>query len=359
MKNASIEKITKVVSHPNADRLDLVSVLGYQCVTEKGLHKTGDIIIYVQPDSVLPIDELWAEGYRKYAPSRIRAVKFRGEFSEGIIIKLDQVKGLIPVDINLEEGLDVSDYIKVIHYEPPVPNDLSAKGLLPYGIPKTDETRWENKIGSLPIDEVVDVTLKIDGQSWSAYYNVNTKEFGVLGRTREFKEIAQNKYTAHIKRYDIKTRLIEFCEANQVSLCIRGESYGPGIQSFGKNPHAKLSDGVAIFSVFNIDTHRYENKGDKYYFIDVARELELPTVPILEKNVVLVRDLIDKYSIGIKKINGAPFEGVVIKHGPYQITKHVILIDENIPEDKREFDDTKHYEGGSFKIINKDYDSNK
>ena len=33
MKIATIERITSVRHHPNADRLDLISILGYQCVT--------------------------------------------------------------------------------------------------------------------------------------------------------------------------------------------------------------------------------------------------------------------------------------------------------------------------------------
>lgn len=85
---ASIEKIISVVPHPNADRLDLVKVLGYQCVTERGLHTAGDLIVYIQPDSVLPVDAEWAETYRKYSPTRIKCVKLRGEFSEGVLLPM-------------------------------------------------------------------------------------------------------------------------------------------------------------------------------------------------------------------------------------------------------------------------------
>lgn len=88
MKIASIEKLISVEPHPNADRLDIVKVLGYQCVTERGLHNAGDLIVYIQPDSVLPEDAEWAESYRKYSPKRIKAVKLRGEWSEGVIFPM-------------------------------------------------------------------------------------------------------------------------------------------------------------------------------------------------------------------------------------------------------------------------------
>lgn len=358
-KIATVERIISVDAHPNADRLDLVKILGYQCVTEKGLHQAGDLIIYIQPDSVLPVDAAWAEGYRKYSPGRIRAVKLRGEFSEGIVVKFEQVSDFFPSIILLEEGYDVAPALGITHYEPPAPQDLSAKGLLPFGIPKTDETRWENKISHLPFGHPVDVTLKIDGQSWSAYYHIEKDEFGVLGRTMEYKQECSNKYTAHVERYDVKNKLTEYCKTHGVSLAIRGESYGSGIQSFESNPHAKLEPGLALFSVYNITERKYERLGDKHYFRNVAAELDIPHVPIVEENVILTRELVDKYSKELKKIDGKPFEGVVINHGAYTIqreAKVVELPDGTILNIEPKLEE---YAPNSFKVINLLYDSNK
>lgn len=372
MKIASVEKLISVEPHPNADRLDLVKVLGYQCVTEKGLHSAGDLIIYIQPDSVLPEDAAWAEGYRKYSPGRIKAVKLRGEFSEGIIVKFEQVREYLLNKLTCveeimqdastltgsAEGADVAAALDIKHYEPPLPQDLSAKGALPFGIPKTDEERWENITGRLPFGEKVDVSLKIDGQSWSAYYNFENKEFGVLGRTMEYKEDCSNRYTAQIERYDIKNKLTAYCEKYGVSLCIRGESYGDGLQAHSFNPHAKEKAGLAIFSVYNIRTRKYERRNDEFYFIRVAEELGLPTVPILERDVVLTQELIDKYSVGLKKIDGKPFEGVVINHGDYVIEResNIMVCPDGV---ERDVGGAKTYVAHSFKVINKNYDSQK
>lgn len=359
-KIATVERLISVEPHPNADRLDLVKVLGYQCVTERGLHKEGDLIIYIQPDSVLPDDAEWAESYRKYSPKRIKAAKLRGEFSEGIIVKFDQIPYFLESGFGWSQpGMDVADVLRVTHYEPPIPQDLSAKGFLPFDIPKTDETRWENKVDTLPFGERVDVTLKIDGQSWTAYYNLKTKEFGVAGRTLEFKAETVNNYTAHIEKYDIKNKLISYCEEHQVSLALRGESFGQGIQSRGNNPHSNVEKGLAIFGVYDIMNRRHTRPGDKHYFINVCDELELPKIPVIERDVILTQELIDKYSSGIKNLNGVPFEGVVINHGPYTISEDIVIEkSENNPE-KREFTNTKDFKAGSFKVINKPYDSNK
>lgn len=358
-KIASIEKLISVEPHPNADRLDLVKVLGFQCVTERGLHQAGDLIVYIQPDSVLPEDAKWAETYRKYSPTRIKAVKLRGHWSEGIIVKPSQLEEVDTfTDALITEGNDVSDLIGVTHYEPPLPQDLSAKGGLPCGIPKTDETRWENMKGTLPIGEVVDVTLKIDGQSWSAYYNVNEDEFGVLGRSMEYKADATNNYTAQLERYGIKEKLTTYCKELGTSICIRGESYGPSIQRGEHNPHSKAEHGLAIFSVWLIDERRYARKGDPFYFPAVAKILDIPTVPIIESDVVLTQELIDKYSIGLKKINNKPFEGVVINHGAYEITFPPKII--TMPDGSaRDVGGCLQFNAGSFKVINKNYDMNK
>lgn len=352
-KIASIEKIKSVVPHSNADRLDLITVLGYQCVTQRGLYKAGDIVIYIQPDSILP-EAPWAEDYRKYSPKRIKAVKLRGAWSEGIILNKDLLEGVIDTSIfnDTQIGRDVSDMLDIKHYEPPVPQDLSAKGLLPYGIGKTDEERWENMVHKLPYGELVDVTLKIDGQSWSAYYKVATDEFGVLGRTMEYKLDCQNNYTAQLARYDIENKLKNYCKKHNVSLCIRGESYGNGIQKGGHNPHSSKPAGLAIFSVYIIDERRYARKGDPLYFPNVCKEMDLPYVPFIETAAVLTEDLVQYYSSGVEFLNGQPFEGVVINHDAY--TREIDIDNEGF-SGKVQHDAP----AGSFKIINKNYDARK
>lgn len=325
--NATVEKILSVKNHPNADRLDLVQVLGYQCVTQKEMYKENDIIIYIRPDAILP-EEDWATEYRKYSPKRIKAVRLRNEWSEGIIVPIELVKSFLP-DI-LTVGQDVSELLNVKHYEPPVPQQLDARGLLPYNIPKTDEKRWEELMNKLPFNDKIDVTLKVDGQSWSAYYNLETDDFGVLSRNLEYKIECQNNYTNLVFKHDIQNKLINYCKENNVSLCIRGESYGEGIQSLKNNYHSKLEKNLALFSVYNITEKKYERKGSKFYFINVAKDLNLPTVEILENDVLLTQELINKYSVELTAINDNPFEGVVIQHSDM-----------------------------SFKIINKDYDSKK
>ena len=335
MKLATIEKIESVKKHPNADRLDLVTILGYQCVTQKGLYKAGDWVVYIKTDTVLPDDE-WAEGYKKYSPKRVKAVKLRNEWSEGVVLPWIEFfnewssKGNIAA-ITLVEGTDVSKHLNITKYEPPIPQDLKAKASrLPYEMPKTDENRWENMVKRLPIGELVDITLKIDGSSATYGYKLDEDSFFVTSRGQELNYDLVNNYTLPLGKYGIEGLLKEYCKKHNVSIALRGEVYGEGIQSMKKNPHSKLPKDVAFFSVYLIDEKRYARKGDKHYFVNVCKELNLPTVDMLQENVVLTEGLIDYYSKLDALISIGYFEGVVVQHS-----------------------------NGSFKIINKNYDSQK
>jgi RNA ligase (TIGR02306 family) len=328
MKLATIEKIDELLPHPNADRLEIVKVLGYQCVVPKDLHKEGDLVVYIQPDTVLPKDREWAEEYVKYSPSRVKAVKLRGEWSEGIVAPLSKWGN--KNWFNLEDiGMEISDEIGVVKYEPPLPKNESAVGGLPYQISKTDEERFENLGDKIPFGSVCDVTLKIDGQSATYGYKVDEDRFFVTGRRFEVASEEENRYSIHVEK--VKEKIVAYCKKYNLSLAFRGESYGNGVQGHGKNPHANKPHSLAIFSVWNIDERRYENYGSEHYFVNACEEMGLETVPLLQEDVEITPELLEHYSTGIKKLpNGDRFEGVVIQH-----------------------------EKGSFKVINKDYDANK
>ncbi|CAF0963114.1 unnamed protein product [Rotaria sordida] len=299
MKIATIERITSVRHHPNADRLDLVSILGYQCITSRDSFLPEQLVIFIQPDSVLPNDQSWAQPYLKYARPRVRAIKIRDEWSEGLIVPLtDNEK-------NLKEGDNVAEQLGIKHFEPIIIQDpTSILGPLPFNIPKTDEDRIENFQNNLPWNELVDVTKKIDGTSCSIYYSYEKKQFECL---------------------------INFCEQYQISLVLRGELYGGGIQKKVNNSYCTQSLQWAMFSVylFNINNKqgRYTRRktDDLLYFIKLAEHLNLPYVPLIENQVPLTQQLIDKYSCQVDITFG---EGVVIQH-----------------------------DHGSFKIINKNYDA--
>jgi RNA ligase (TIGR02306 family) len=234
--------------------------------------------------------------------------------------------------IDLSPGTEVSHLIGVTKYEAPAPQALDAKGPLPFGLAKTDEERFQN-IEDLPFGEDVMVTLKVDGQSATYFCHKNRQTgdwtTGICSRSLEMKPECLNNYTRIDRKYTILNNLMDYCKHHDVSLALRGEIFGGGIQAHHANPHSKLPLDFAAFNVYNFDTFSYENYENSHYYEDVCSAIGVPTVPNIGGQM-LTQDLIKWYSEDISEIDGKPFEGVVVKHRL-----------------------------GSFKIINLNYDSGK
>lgn len=329
---ATIETISGL-SPMNADTLEVANVLGYKCVVPKGQYSVGDKVAFVRPDTVLPETD-WAEPYRKYAKKRVKAIKIRDQWSEGIILVVPEALG------SREVGEEVSDYLGITKYEPPLPNDLQARGMMPYGIPITDEERWENYGIDLPLGKLVRVTLKIDGQSGT--FILGPEGVHACSRRLDLKLDAANNFTNVFDRYRLAAKLEQATKLLGVDyLAIRGEVYGNNIQKSGHNPHSKLPLGFAAFSLWLLKERQYLPHND---FVQIMAELDIPTVNMLEVST-LDMGLINKYALATD-LDGTPFEGVVCQ----------VLTP---------YDQPLHAEAGllahprSFKIINKHYDSKK
>ena len=320
MKNqlASIEKIDSVLPHTNADSLEIVVVRNCNVIVPKGKHTVGEHIIFLWPDGILP-DVPWAQFYRARC-SRVKACKLRGQWSFGIVETPTSLGYTGPMTL----GLDVSEILGISKYEPPLPQDFSALGSLPHGIPKTDEENHYH-LNELPYGKLCVVTRKRDGSSCSFYYNVETDTFGILSRSMELKRECVNDWTVHVEKHNIENKLRQYCKRHNVSLCLRGEAFGSGRNGHGANVDAKETRSWELFSVYDIDSHEYFDIRSPHGSMALAAALELPHVPILEYCVDLTPETIRHYSE-----DSIGYEGVVI-----------------------------HCEGDTFKVINKPYDSKK
>lgn len=208
-------------------------------------------------------------------------------------------------------GDEIGHLIEVRHYEAPQPQELNAKGNLPYGIFKTDENRYQG-LRHIPYGELSNITLKIDGQSSTFYCKKVGDEWktGICSRSLEIKIDCVNRFTRVNEKYEILDKLLAFCQKHNKSLALRGEVYGDGVQNFQTNPHAKLPLSWACFSVLDLDSLQYHLIDSDFYFSKICAELDLPTVPIVEENVVLTPEILDKYQ-NMDTLDGQLFEGVV------------------------------------------------
>ena len=136
---ANIVRITEVLKHGNADSLEIIPIGEYQVVSRIGQFKVGDYGVYLQPDSVVPQTEpfkfIWEPymcipteaGVEFTVPEKRRRItvrKFRGEWSEGLLLPVSDFQkefesyGIRPGFIEFPEGTDVSELLSITHYDP-------------------------------------------------------------------------------------------------------------------------------------------------------------------------------------------------------------------------------------------------
>ena len=51
---APVAQIEQIEPHPNADRLELATVLGWQMIIPKGQYQVGSKIVYIPIDTIVP-----------------------------------------------------------------------------------------------------------------------------------------------------------------------------------------------------------------------------------------------------------------------------------------------------------------
>jgi RNA ligase (TIGR02306 family) len=286
-KLASVRKIIDLSPIEGADKIELATIDGWKVVVAKDVnHKVGDLIVYCEVDSFLPVREefefLRKTSFKKMGDQegfRLRTTKLRGQISNGLIVPLEVLlkHGISSDDVY--EGLDVTGILGIIKYEPPVPAELSGKvkGLFPSFIRKTDEERIQNLASDYEKYRVKNklggkfyVTEKLDGSSATFY--VKDEVFSVCSRNLELLETEGNTFWKVARELDLEDKL----RTLGFNVCLQGELIGESIQG---NPYKIKGQTVRFFNGFNIDT---QENIPFLEFVELTQKLGLKTVPILE-----------------------------------------------------------------------------
>jgi RNA ligase (TIGR02306 family) len=321
-KLASVRVINDIQKIPEADMIELAIVDGWKVVVAKNVgHKIGDMVIYCEIDSFLPIKEefefLRKSSYKKMGDQegfRLKTIKLRGQVSQGLILPISVLN---PTDTNIYvtpfEGLDVTEMLGIVKYEPPIPAELAGKvkGLFPSFIRKTDEERIQNLASEYELFKTQNkegmkfyVTEKLDGSSATYYFKDGI--FGVCSRNLELLETEGNTFWKVARELMLKEKLGTLDN----NICLQGELIGEGIQG---NPYKIKGQTVKFFNAFNIDTQEYLGLGE---FIALINGMDLETVPVLDTNFTLPETVEDMLKVADdKSVLNFSFdrEGIVIR----------------------------------------------
>jgi RNA ligase (TIGR02306 family) len=282
--------IEEVKSHPNADRLEMIRVKNWWCISGIGTYKVGDKVVYVPPDSILSkeLAERW--GIAKYCAMlpkecngerpdslRVRACRLRGERSFGTIQTPDE---------DWEVGHDVKEHYGIEKYEPPLKigaGDAArpVEGFHVY----TDIENIGNFPGIFQDGEEVVVDEKIHGTNCRIGVMLHPRE-----PTGEFvptfmagshglrRKRTDEKGTAslywHPYNGNIEDLLLEVFYANDKKpVIIFGEIFGPGIQDM------HYGQGTKAFRAFDIAIDgRYMDCDNKSA---ILQKHNIPQVPFI------------------------------------------------------------------------------
>ena len=320
---ATIQKVTNVRNHPNADKLDLVQVLGWQVVVKKGEFKPGDLCVYIAIDSILPekpeFEFLRNKGFK------IKPIRLRGAASAGICFPLSILPNYTPAtgaapynvpsfgcptdNTPIIEGTDVTDVIGVKHYQKPVPAELAglAFGGLPGFLIITDEKNLRSYPDAVPemYGRPYYITRKDDGCSGTFY--VKNNEFGVTSRHIHLKESETNGFWRMAKKYNVENALRS--EYPNQDIAIQGEVVGPGIQ---KNPLGLAELEFHVFNLFDIKTRTYFSYDKLKAFCD---KYKLCMVTVITEGLAYGFTVEELVKLANEQMypNGTPAEGIVIR----------------------------------------------
>jgi RNA ligase (TIGR02306 family) len=327
-KLASIRKIGDIRPIEGADNIELALVDGWKVVVAKNVgHKVGDLVVYCEVDSFLPIkpeyEFLRKSSFKKMGSQegfRLKTIKLKGQISQGLILPIREVQ-LSNKDL-LREGMDVTKELDIVKYEPPIPAELAGKvkGLFPSFIPKTDEERIQNLSNEFQSwknsnDKEFYVTEKLDGSS--ATYYIKDGVFGVCSRNLELLETDSNTFWKYARSIDLESKMSKLGR----NISLQGEIIGEGIQG---NPYNIKGHTVKFFSGFDIDKYEYLNWSSLKYLTEL---LGVDMVPVLNTNFDLP-DSIDSlilFADGKSKLNpNFDREGVVIRSTDKSISFKVI-----------------------------------
>ncbi|GAF74643.1 unnamed protein product, partial [marine sediment metagenome] len=253
----TIEEIETVKNHPNADRLDVATLVGmnFQFVTGRDNYKAGDRVLYFPLDSLFPfalmekmdlVREKRADGevvldddgnpviegaLRGKKHNRLRSIRLRGQLSQGLVGSLDLIE-----DIDPEERLPevITEFLGVEKYDPPVvPCQNGNLHQLPaeIGVYDIEGADRYSEVAEKLMDRKCWITEKMEGMNCSITFRPHTGEIFVNQRkyTIVEKEGMKHMFWATFEKIGI----MDFFKAaiwDCDSITMYGEFLGPGVQ---------------------------------------------------------------------------------------------------------------------------------
>jgi RNA ligase (TIGR02306 family) len=337
-----VVRIEKVEKHPDADALDIVTVLGdYPVISKRDEYVVGDVACYIPIDSIVPdVAEyyfLCPKAYEKYEDANgqiqqrqlgpkyeigsvpekyrvIKAKKIRGIYSQGMLVHVPtSYEWLGPAEL---VGNSVVELLQLKKWEEQeednIPNAKKTRGgnqaSPPKGwsIPYYDVEGLRKYVTCLLPDEEIVLTEKVHGSN--AAFCHDGEQLWVKSRNFYKKMDEDDPWWDIAIRYDLTNKLAKF--PNKVFF---GEMYG-SVKGFRYD--CDIIDGamynkIRFFDVWDVKSGRYL---DYDQFVIMVIDAGLALMPELFRGVWQGKDIMYPYAEGKTMLGGKHIrEGFVLR----------------------------------------------
>lgn len=322
-----VRRIT-VEDHPNADRLQIVRVDGYQAVVPLDTFCTGDLAVYIPTGALLPsavLAYMGLEGKLNRAGHNVvSAVKLRGVLSEGLVLPLfhdgNYGSWYLPPMLTsrkacLCDGDDVTSDLGIVKYEPKVSAGHRIYVGPEFSVPIPFQQAYDiDNIKKFPnlfsIGDSVVATEKLHGTLLAICATPSGEVYaaskGLLKKGYGYPRDSIGVYSETARAYRNVALDLAY-NVFQAPVILYGEIVGSGIQDL----HYGYSTPVVLF--FDIQVGRYFV--GYHLFTKVCADYRLPEVPVCyvgDYDPLLLQTLVT----GFEKVSGQNLhmrEGLVVK----------------------------------------------
>jgi RNA ligase (TIGR02306 family) len=305
--------LENVRPHPNADRLEICDVLGYQMCVPKGKYTNGDIAIYFPADTLIPAE--WAQRFgvtqflRGKQNDRVGKIRLRGEPSFGLVVSTDHLD---------RDGFSVGDNVAELFgaekWQPPI--RPSAGDSAPYDSEIdpffnrfTDIENGRIHTHVFSDGEEVVATEKIHGTNCRIGVIKGRRVAGSMAirRQQPSDEMYRNTYWYPWTLEGVQNLLAHLAEDHEQVL-LYGEVFGGSIQSL----HYGIDKGrgLGFRAIDIVVTGRYL---DWDRFAELCETFKVATVPVLYRGPYSL-DKMKELADGTTMVGGDHIrEGIVVR----------------------------------------------
>lgn len=245
--------LADVRPHPDADKLELATIKGWQMVIPKDRYKTGDLVVYIEAGTAVPEALAVKLGVVPYLDIKadmdgvtrhvVGQTRLRGEPSFGLVAPVEEALALMdePEIAVLFAGQDVSSLLGVVKYRPPV--NTSTEDAEPdheMFAEYTDIENMQNFPDVIADGEEVVVKEKLHGKNVRVgFIQEDGAEPQSMGGSRSLRRKDPGEANRETNTNwlpwtlsGVKALMAEMVEAGHQQVILFGESFGAGIEGY-------------------------------------------------------------------------------------------------------------------------------